>query len=158
MQDPQQVSAPLLLRQADKDMRQALADMQKTGGTQKVAAEVVKQGAPPPNEAPPRSDNSQSESNALPELRPVPDASESNSSTQTATPPTQLNEVEKQGDAQPAGQTSSSSSSSSSSSTTSNSDGSNASASQQQQPAQDQSTYSTSQPKKKKGLRKIVPF
>jgi outer membrane protein assembly factor BamD len=116
------------------------------GVNNNVTVEIPKDGAgaPPPNEAAPRSDapgpGAAADSN---ELKPnaTPDSNElkaeptsDNNGGQALPPPAQVNEVQNGASAQPDGAASSSSSNAS------------------------RSSASTSKPKKKKGLRKIIPF
>lgn len=123
--------------------------MMGKGGNDTVAVEIPKEGAgaPPPNEAVPHSDSASAAAQvpAEPadpnELKPnvAPDSSDqkvdsSGSGGQPLPPPAQVNEI-RNGTSAPVSDSSSSSSSSAT-----------------------QSANSTSKPKKKKGLHKIIPF
>jgi outer membrane protein assembly factor BamD len=127
------------------------------GGTGNISADIKTGGAPPPNDAAPRSDTPQPDTSAVPpappaapdanELKPnaPPDANElkvepsSDSAGQALPPPPQVNEIQS---GAAAGDSSSSSATpaGSSSATSSNQKG------------------SSSKPKKKKGLHKLNPF
>jgi outer membrane protein assembly factor BamD len=151
--DPKPTNAPELIRQTNDAMVEAVNKMSNNG---KVSVETVKDGAPPPNDPTPRSDNGTPADNGVPELQPIPDAS-TNAPAQPTTPPTQLNEVQQpQAQADPA-TTSSSSSSSSVTATPATTNGT-APAATTDQKQEDKPEFSTSKKKQKKGLRKIVPF
>jgi outer membrane protein assembly factor BamD len=129
-----------------------------------LAAEIKAGGAPPPNEAPPRSDTppvrNAGASPAAPdpnELKPdapagapaPPDANElkvdpSANGGQALPPPPQVNEIQTDSAAPPAGSSSSSNGAPATSSTSAN--------------TANQGSTSSSKPKKKKGLHKIIPF
>jgi outer membrane protein assembly factor BamD len=153
LQDPKPTNAPDLLRQNAQDINEAAAKLNNP--SQKVSVETVKDGAPPPNQPVPRSDSGSStppDNNGIPELQPLPDASQAPAAPST-TPPTQMNEVQ----AQPQPQSQDSSSSTSATSTDTSQTGTVVA-----QPSTttntDQSQESSSKKKNKKGLRKIVPF
>jgi outer membrane protein assembly factor BamD len=166
--DPTQTSAVQLLQEFNQHMQRAVAEsMSGGGGTGKISIERPTGNQPLTNEPAPRSDAGAqgspdgstvgaqpgaADSNAIPELKPIApeNSGQDNGAAQTATPPTQLNEVD-----QPKPTTDTSSSSSSSSSTSSDGTPASAQAGQTTQPNTD---YSTNKPKKKKGLRKVIPF
>ena len=123
--------------------------MMGKGGNDTVSVEIPKEGAgaPPPNEAVPHSDSASAAAQVPPEpadpneLKPniAPDSSDqkvdsSGSGGQPLPPPAQVNEIRNETSAPVSDSTSSSSSSAT------------------------QSANSTSKPKKKKGLHKIIPF
>ena len=129
-----------------------------------LAAEIKAGGAPPPNEAPPRSDTAPVRNAGAPaaapdpnELKPdapagaptPPDANElkvdsSANGGQALPPPPQVNEIQTDSAAPPAGSSSSSNGAPATSSTSAN--------------TANQGSTSSSKPKKKKGLHKIIPF
>jgi len=149
LKDPDQVSAPEIVRHNQELIQKAVS--QGSQGTSALSGEVVKQGAPPPNQEPPRSASSAPKDSGIPELTPLPDPNSTANpgESSSSTPPPQVNEA-----AQPADPGQSSSSSSSSTAASSTSAGQSSSAAP---PADDKST-STSKIKKKKGLKKLNPF
>ncbi|HET9698348.1 MAG TPA: outer membrane protein assembly factor BamD [Terriglobales bacterium] len=156
--DAKPTNAPELIRQSTQDITAAAASLEGNSG--KVSVETLKPGEVPANQPVPRSDNSTppADNSGIPELQPVPDASQPDNSTQTAAPPTQLNEVQQPQSQQTASDSSSSSSSSSTTTSNATTDGSNQNTASQQKSDDKQPDYSTSKKKKKSGLRKIVPF
>ncbi|MGZ4787443.1 MAG: outer membrane protein assembly factor BamD [Terriglobales bacterium] len=161
MTDPKQTGAPDLLREVNAYLEGAVANANKGSGDNKISVGSVK-GGPPPNEAPPRSDQGglganptapgSTDPNAIPELKPIAPESSTQSDTQNLPPPTQLNEVHNANDGGGA------SSSSSTASPDSNSSSSTASSGTQAAPQNKQDDYSSSKQKKKKGLHKLIPF
>jgi outer membrane protein assembly factor BamD len=133
--DPPPVSAPLLIHEANQQMMTMAAGM--GGPTGKVTLESAgKEGAPPPNQPIPRSDNSTPDPNEIPELKPVDNADSTSATPPATAPPTQVNEVDNQ-EQKP----------------TDVNAQTPAATTGDQQPA-----YSTSKKKEKKGIRKIIPF
>jgi outer membrane protein assembly factor BamD len=151
MVDPKPTNAPDLAAQVNQEMvRIAEGKPGAGGGGEGVSVEQVK--GPIPNDAPPRSDDANTQpadNNEIPVLKPITDSSASDS-TQTATPPVQVNQLENAAGTTAAG------SSSTATGATAGSSAPNAQAAQAT-PA-DQTDYSTNKPKKKKGLRKLNPF
>ena len=151
--DPQQTSAPEELKQFNERVFQEVAAAQgHGGGSGSLAIEAPKDGAPLTNGPAPRSDsgtqgsgetNAPPDPNAIPVLTPVaPETTGPQDNAGQALPPTQINEAN-----QPPADPNAASSSSSSST-----------ANQAGQSTQSNNDYSTNKPKKKKGLRKIIPF
>ena len=167
--DPPQTSAVTLTKNLTEEILKATA-AERTGGNSVTTQAATGTGTPPPSEAAPSSSGSEGagveivqppqgsqppDPNAIPELTPITDGSKPPESTQPATPPPQLNEVQT-GD-------SSAASSSSTSSTAAGATGTDNSQTNQANQAnqsnqQDKTDYSTSKQKKKKGLRKMIPF
>jgi outer membrane protein assembly factor BamD len=147
--DPPPTNAPQLIHQANEDMLNAAAGAKSGGG--KVTLEPVKAGTPPPNQPVPRSDSNETpDNNAVPELAPIPNSSDSNATPAQTTPPTQVNEINN-----PEHQTNNPNAESSSASSTQPA----ATTVSQSQDQNGQNTdYSSSKKKQKKGIRKIVPF
>jgi outer membrane protein assembly factor BamD len=150
MQDPKQTNAPDLAWEVNRELANIVTSKQSQGGGgEGVSVEQVK--GPIPNDAPPRSDaNTQPPDNGVPELKPITDNSTPDS-TQTATPPVQVNQLENGAGATTAGSSSTATGSASDSATP------NAQAAAGAAPT-DQAAYSTNKPKKKKGLHKLNPF
>ena len=155
--DAKSTNAPELLKQSAEQLNAAVSGAASSTG--KVSVETLKDGSPVPNQPVPRSDNSSApaDNSGVPELQPVPDASQPESAQPTA-PPTQLNEVQQQPQQQSAASDSSSSSSSSSSSASTPAEPASQGTASQQKSDDKQPDYSTSKKKQKKGLRKIIPF
>jgi outer membrane protein assembly factor BamD len=157
--DAKPTNAPELLKQSAEQLNAAVAGT--ASGSGRVSVETLKNGSPVPNQPVPRSDNTAAPAtnndNGVPELQPVPDASQSEVSAQPVAPPTQVNEVQQQGQ-QPASPDSSSSSSSSAATAPAVADSASQGGASQQKTDDKQPEYSTSKKKQKKGLRKIVPF
>lgn len=151
MTDPKEVSPVDLIHQVNDEMM-APADSK---GDNKISVEPGT-GAPPPNEAPPRSDAGSdtagaevvpgqpgtqpaTDANGIPELTPITDNSKPAEGAQPAAPPAQINEAQ-----------------------TGDGASNSAPAASADQAGQgstpDSKDYSTSKQKKKKGLRKIIPF
>ncbi|HMK29369.1 MAG TPA: outer membrane protein assembly factor BamD [Terriglobales bacterium] len=152
LDDPRPVSAPEIVRHNQDLIRQSAG--QGAQGTSAISGEVVKQGAPPPNQEPPRSaSNAPGEKDSgIPELTPMPDpnAPATTNESSSNTPPPQVNEAAQPADAQ--------SSSSSASSTSAAASSSSAGQSSSAAPPADEKNSSTSKIKKKKGLKKLNPF
>jgi len=154
--DPPSTDAPKLLEQVNEDMARFVREA--NGGApanDKISVESGK-GELPPNQPVPRSDSGPldnqpgaADPNGIPVLKPIAPEPSTDSAAGQALPPTQINEVQQGAD--PAG-----SSSSSVSGTPGSTDTSNASSTTQAKESPD--TYSTNKQKKKKGLRKIIPF
>ena len=158
--DPKQTGAPDLIKQLNEQVAAIAKEPAGGSGDNKLSVEAGS-GAPPPNEAPPRSEPStgasveivpngnNTDANGVPELTPVTDNSAPAENAQPATPPQQINEVQNGNDA----------SGPSSSSSSTGASGTGATKAQAGQASQsDQTDYSTSKHKKKKGLHKLNPF
>jgi outer membrane protein assembly factor BamD len=158
MDDPPSTDAPALLKQANERMVDAVKEAYSAGsGTNKIGVEVGK-GAPPPNEAAPRSDDgtpqpAANDPNAVPELKPITDPNEQPNSNVTAAPPTQVNEITHPSTSD-SGSNEATSSSADSGTTQPAAQAGNGQTTPQQKPED----YSTSKQKKKKGLHKLIPF
>jgi outer membrane protein assembly factor BamD len=138
--DPTPMSATDVTKQA------AAALLGPAAGDNKVSVETVNNGAPPPSEDVPRSadppaDNAGAAGSTAAELKPNPPADSNelkvdtpvtDASGATVQPPTQINELQNGAPADPNAPASSSNAS--------------------------QADTSTSKPKKKKGIHKIIPF
>jgi outer membrane protein assembly factor BamD len=158
--DPTPVSATDVVQQATRVMRGNPGN----SGKNTLGVEAIGSGAPAPDEPAPRSDTPPSNAAAAPdasapptdsgnaagpgELTPnvAPDANELTPNvapdTQTLPPPQQVNEIQNGASSQPAA---------------GEAKPADAASSADQQPA-DESTVSSSKHKKKKGLKKIIPF
>jgi outer membrane protein assembly factor BamD len=141
--DPPPVNAPDLVRHANEQMMGMAAAMNQGNSSGNITSfdPTMKTGTPPPNQPIPRSDAEPTtpDPNGIPELKPIDNATDSSSATppEAATPPSQVNEVNNQ-EQKPTDVNAQTPASSSS--------------------TQAAPTDSTSKPKQKKGLRKIVPF
>jgi len=145
MVDPQPVSASDVVQEATNALRG-----NAVGGNNQVTVEAVGVGAPPPNQAAPRSDTAGATAPPDPnELKPnVPaDANElkpnvSDAGAQAPPPPLQqVNEIQQSGPASAASV-----------------DGKTPDAASSSSNKVDDSTVSSSKHKKKKGLKRIIPF
>ncbi|HWR34277.1 MAG TPA: outer membrane protein assembly factor BamD [Clostridia bacterium] len=140
--DPKQTDAAAIVRSANDAIRADLTRPQGAGdGTGTVSVETVKGDKPPENQPVPRSDAPAN--TGIPELKPTPPATGSTSTTQSPTEvtpaPTQVNDAATDPSAAP--------SEAKAADSTSKSDA-----------KAETKTESSSKPKKKKGLRKLIPF
>ena len=151
--DPEVVSATSVVQEATRAMMGTPA-----AGDNSVAIETVGKGAPGPDQAAPRSDTPAPETAATPADNPTAPAADPNElkpnvaadpnelkpnvdNTPAAAPPTQVNELDK--GANPA---------------TATADGATASAGSETASEKEVDEAMSSSKKKKKGLRKVVPF
>jgi len=151
--DPEVVSATSVVQEATRAMMGTPA-----AGDNSVAIETVGKGAPGPDQAAPRSDTPAPETAATPADNPTAPAADPNElkpnvaadpkelkpnvdNTPAAAPPTQVNELDK--GANPAAVTG---------------DGATASAGSETASEKEVDEAMSSSKKKKKGLRKVVPF
>ncbi len=151
--DPEVVSATSVVQEATRAMMGTPA-----AGDNSVAIETVGKGAPGPDQAAPRSDTPAPETAATPADNPTAPAADPNElkpnvaadpnelkpnvdNTPAAAPPTQVNEIDK--GANPA---------------TATADGATASAGSETASEKEVDEAMSSSKKKKKGLRKVVPF
>jgi outer membrane protein assembly factor BamD len=159
LDDPAPTNAPELVKEFNEHMAEAVRTAYGVGGgDNKVGVEIHNSGPPPANDPVPRSDSGTQEppaaNDAIPELKPITDPNEQQNSNVTAAPPTQLNEVQQPAATDQGSGTSSSSSVQGTSGTTGSTDAAQTPSTTNQKPDE----YSTSKPKKKKGLHKIIPF
>ena len=156
--DPKQTGAPELIKQLNDELAsiaKSSGTPKSEGGGNKVSVEAGT-SAPPTNEAAPGSESGgvgaeivpANDANGIPELTPVTNNPPPSDNAQPATPPKQINEVQDSGDQAASASTSSSASGSGDASKAQGTDAASST----------KSDYSTSKQKKKKGLRKLIPF